>query len=172
MHLFLCVGVPYDVDSVVMTPMSCVVAQEARQMDLSFWHLHIIFWALLMLVPQDVPCHPIVKSAFSPRGLGVCFVLFCFFFCCATCGNFVPQPGVEPVLLTLERGVLTTGPPRKSWVSGLIGEWSEIENLGTRCIVTACVLATRPGLCPFPGFFTSETILPNFSLPVFFSAPP
>ena len=29
-----------------------------------------------MLVPQDVPCHPIVKSAFSPRGLG--FVLFCF----------------------------------------------------------------------------------------------
>lgn len=109
---------------------------------------------------------------FSKRPWGLFFAFLVFFFCRATCGNLVPQPGVEPALLTLERGVVTTGPPRNSWASGLIGEWSEIEDLGTRCIITACVLATRPGLCPFPGFFTSETILPNFSLPVFFSVPP
>ena len=109
---------------------------------------------------------------FLQEALGFVFCIFGFFFCRATCGNLVLQPGVEPALLTLERGVLTTGPPRNSWASGLIGEWSEIEDLGTRCIITACVLATRPGLCPFPGFFTSETILPNFLLPVFFSVPP
>ena len=75
-----------DVDCVVMTPMSCGVAQEACQMDLSLWHLHSIFWALLyMLVPQDVPCHPIVKSAFSPRGLGVCFLHFSVLYCAHLC---------------------------------------------------------------------------------------
>ena len=30
------------------------------------------------------------------------------------CGNFVPQPGIEPVPLAVEGKVLTTGPPGKS----------------------------------------------------------
>ena len=119
-----------------MTPTSCVIAQEARQMDLPFC-LHVIFWALLFMpAPLDVACHPFVKSAFSPRGLGVCFLHF-FFFCCATCGNLVPQPGIEPARPKLEHEVLTTGPSGKSWTSGfdwrMVWNWASVHHVYCHC---------------------------------------
>ena len=39
-----------------------------------------------------------------------------FWPCCVAWGILVPWPGIEPVPLPWKRGVLTTGPPGKSWI--------------------------------------------------------
>ena len=40
--------------------------------------------------------------------------MFCFFGGHEACGILAPQPGIKPVLPTLEGEVLTTGPPGSS----------------------------------------------------------
>ena len=50
-------------------------------------------------------------------------VFFFFWLHLPACGILVPRPGIEPTPSELKHGVLTTGPPGKSWQNTFQRDW-------------------------------------------------
>ena len=62
-------------------------------------------------------CHQLFSTNFLLFWAEVFIFLFFLLFwpCRAACGILVPRPGIVPAPLQWKRGVLTTGPPAKSY---------------------------------------------------------
>ena len=111
---------------------------EVETNDLiSFFFLIFISWLHRVVVAAHGLFVATSKSSLVARGLSSCGTWVQQLQPGAlvgpvTCGILVPLPGIKPTSFALTGGFLTTGPPRKSWKSLLLGrerqKWAENQS--------------------------------------------
>ena len=87
----------------------------------------------------------------------MCFIMHIFFFFCHTAHNvgiLIPSPVVKPGPLRWKLGVLTAGPPGKSWLLLCIFIWSICITFGWDCVCEKLICWS-----PSPQYLSSVTQL-------------
>ena len=136
MHLFLCVGVPSGCWLCSYDPhVLCYCSGSPSDGLTLLSSRHFLSTSLHACTARCCMSSFCEVGFFSKRPRGLFFAFF--FFCCATCGNLVPQPGIEPARPKLEHEVLTTGPSGKSWTSGfdwrMVWNWASVHHVYCHC---------------------------------------
>ena len=169
MHLSLCVGVPYRCWLCSYDPhvLWCCSGSLSDGLILVTSSQHFLSTSLHACAARCSMSPYCKVSFFSKRPWGLFFAFFFFLFLpCYTWELSSPTRNWtrSPYFRTLDH---QGSPGPGFWLEN--GLKLRIWTPGALSLLVSWLLGLG---CPFAGFFTSETILPNFSLPVFFSAPP